>query len=97
MCRTAEPLAGLSVLLGGAIDRRGAAMNANVTVLERAFELARSGRCRTIDDIHRQLKAEGYSTHQIMGPWLHRQLRSLMQDANSRAAGGRDVASADRH
>ena len=56
-------------------------MNANVTVLERAFELARSGRCRTIDDIHRQLKAEGYSTHQIMGPWLHRQLRSLMQDA----------------
>jgi hypothetical protein len=58
-------------------------MNGRLTVLERAFELARSGRCRTTEDIHRQLKAEGYSTHQIMGPWLLRQLRSLMQVATA--------------
>jgi hypothetical protein len=56
-------------------------MNANVTVLERAFELARSGCCRNLEDIHRHLKAEGYSTQQITGPWLRRQLRTLMQEA----------------
>ena len=58
-------------------------MNANLRVLERAFELARSGRCRTIEDIHRQLKAEGYSTSQITGPWLLRQIRSLIQEATA--------------
>ena len=51
-------------------------MNSNMTSLERAFELAKSGECESITDIVRRLKSEGYSTAQITGPTLSRQLRA---------------------
>jgi hypothetical protein len=50
----------------------------NITPVERAFELARSGRCKTTGDIQLRLKAEGYSADQVIGPTLLKQLRAVM-------------------
>lgn len=51
----------------------------NKRVLERAFELARSGEFRQIDEIRLQLRREGYAgiDAQLTGPLLRRQLRAL--------------------
>jgi hypothetical protein len=49
--------------------------------LERAFELAKSGRVSTIEEIRRSLRREGYSAEQIEGPKLIRQLRELISVA----------------
>lgn len=57
------------------------------TALERAFDLARSGRFSSMTDIRTALAAEGYSTAQIDGPVLQRQLRGLMRDGKKDAAG----------
>jgi hypothetical protein len=54
-------------------------MDQNTTALERAFELAKSGSCASVDDIKRQLHAEGYSTAQIIGGALSRQLNALIK------------------
>ena len=61
-------------------DARGAylsAMDFRPTTLERAFALAKSGTCSGLEDIRRQLRAEGYPLHSIEGPSLIRQLREL--------------------
>lgn len=56
------------------------------TTLERAFEIARVGDCRTITDIRRQLRDEGYAVQQIDGRALGKQLmgiaRKSREDAN---------------
>jgi hypothetical protein len=57
--------------------------NPRATILERAFELARSGRCASIDEIKRRLKTELYDQHMIEGPSVRSQLRALI--AKSRA------------
>jgi len=49
--------------------------------LERAFELARSGQCQSVDDIKKKLLYEGLGTEQIDGPVLRRQLRDAIADA----------------
>lgn len=48
-------------------------------MLERAFALARSGDCSTVDEIRHRLKAERYEQvdAHLSGPSLSRQLRSL--------------------
>jgi hypothetical protein len=56
-------------------------MDQNITVLERAFQLANSGRCSSVDDIRHQLKSEGYSTEHLDGKDLKRQLRALIRSA----------------
>ncbi len=48
--------------------------------LERAFEIARSGDCRTIKELRDRLKAEGHFDGQLEGPQLIRQLRDLMAE-----------------
>jgi hypothetical protein len=53
----------------------------NVTALERAFELARSGQCRSTDEITQALKQEGYDAKRVVGPFLIRQLRAVMHEA----------------
>lgn len=53
----------------------------NITALERAFQLARSGRCRSADEIARALKREGYDAKRMIGPFLMRQLRAAMHEA----------------
>jgi hypothetical protein len=49
--------------------------------LERAFELARTGKYPTVDIIKKQLTREGIDSHQIEGPVLRRQLREAIADA----------------
>jgi hypothetical protein len=56
-------------------------MDGGTTSLERAFQLAKSGTCATIDDLKRRLHAENYSLAQITGPVLFKQLRALMHTA----------------
>lgn len=53
------------------------------TALERAFELAKSGDCGTVDDIRKRLKAEGYRSETVTGPTLLKQLRTLITAARS--------------
>jgi hypothetical protein len=59
-------------------------MHMNKTAIERAFELARSGRFAKLEDIKAQLKLEGYSDAQVIGPTLFRQLRKLISEAKNR-------------
>jgi hypothetical protein len=47
------------------LNERG--MEANVSALERAFHLARSGQVTDVKDIKAQLKPEGYDLGQITG------------------------------
>jgi hypothetical protein len=51
-----------------------------VTTVERAFEIARSGAVRTIDDIRARLNREGFEGVQahLSGATLKRQLKALM-------------------
>lgn len=51
------------------------------TTLERAYELARSGACRSVSDIKQQLSAEGYDRLQdaLYGRTLTSDLRKLCQ------------------
>jgi hypothetical protein len=53
-------------------------MEPNVSALERAFALARSGKCVNVGDIKKRLRIEGYSDEQIVGQELHTQLAALI-------------------
>ena len=59
------------------------AMDRNTTALERAFQIAKSGHCISIEDLRRQLKSEGYSTDHIAGNDLTRQLKELIRSAKT--------------
>jgi hypothetical protein len=65
-------------------------MDQNTTALERAFQLAKSGRCGSIEVIRLQLKTEGYYTDQIIGKGLSKQLRAIIKSVTTedRGAGG---------
>jgi hypothetical protein len=56
-------------------------MDHRPTQLERAFQLAKSGRCGSVKDIRDQLRSEGYSTTQITGKTLAGQLQAHIQTA----------------
>jgi hypothetical protein len=58
-------------------------MDLRPTALERAFQLARSGRPKSIDDIKHELAKEHYSTGQITGNTLRKQLLALIQTAQA--------------
>jgi hypothetical protein len=58
-------------------------MDHRLTTLERAFQLARSGQVSTITEIVKSLKRDGYSTDQIEGAVLKRQLTDLIKAARS--------------
>ena len=57
------------------------------TTLERAFELARSGSCASVQDIRRRLKSEGYDQVEahLSGPSLGKQLRRHCEEARRTA------------
>jgi hypothetical protein len=59
-------------------------MHGDVTSLERAFQLAKSGRCQTVDDIKRTMRLEGYEPDQVMGRQLVGQLTVLICAAQYR-------------
>ena len=56
-----------------------------MTVLQRAFQLARSGHILTMGEIRDAVRREGYSTDQIQGPVLKRQLNELIRTARQTA------------
>jgi hypothetical protein len=56
-------------------------MDHNTTPLERAFQLAKSGDCNSVEDLKKRLKAEGYPTNQVFGRVLGRQLQGLIKKA----------------
>ena len=45
-------------------------MHHNVTSLERAFQLAKSGKCQTVNDVKQKMRLEGYEQDQVMGRQL---------------------------
>jgi hypothetical protein len=60
-------------------------MDRNVTPLERAFQLAKSGKVSNLDDIRKTLKQEGYDARVVQdGASLKAQLRNLIKAAQSR-------------
>jgi hypothetical protein len=59
-------------------------MHANKSAVERAFELAQSGRFATTQGIRVRLRCEGYSEQQVIGPILLKQLRALISEAKAR-------------
>jgi hypothetical protein len=56
-------------------------MDQRVTSLERAFQLARSGRVTKLTEIVTSLNREGYAASQIEGPLLRRKLGDLIKAA----------------
>jgi hypothetical protein len=56
-------------------------MDSRPTELERAFHLAMSGDCRSVDEIRKKLSQEGYYATQITGKSLLRQLQALIAAA----------------
>ena len=63
------------------LNERG--MEANLSALERAFQLARSGQVTNVKDIKAQLKREGYDLGQITGSVLIRQLQRIIKAARN--------------
>jgi hypothetical protein len=63
-----------------------------VSALERAFQIARSGRAMNVDDVRKQLKQEGYDQRALDGGRsLQSQLRGLIKAAHlDRGAKGQD-------
>lgn len=59
------------------------AMNYRKTAIERAFELARTGKFATAAEIKRTVSGEGYVVSQIEGPSLMRQLREIIRLARN--------------
>jgi hypothetical protein len=53
----------------------------NPSTIERAFELARAGNCRTMRDIRNALKAERHESidRHLAGPGIGRQLQTIMK------------------
>ncbi len=49
------------------------------TTLERAFELAKSGKCTSVREIRLVLAREGYDGSQLQGVVLAKQLRDLIE------------------
>lgn len=49
--------------------------------VERAFELARSGRCNTTEEVFRALEKEGHDARRVLGPYLMRQMRAVLHEA----------------
>jgi hypothetical protein len=58
-------------------------MDHNVTALERAFQLAKSGECASMAELRKRLKAEAYSDIAITGRALSKQLVALIKMARA--------------
>ena len=56
-------------------------MDPNLTALERAFQLAATGRYLIVTEIKLRLHDEGYSHGQVDGPLLRKQLMDAIANA----------------
>ena len=63
-------------------------MDPNLSALERAFQLARSGQVSNVEDIRKRLKQEGYDSRAVdVGRSLQSQLRELIKVAHLESGG----------
>ena len=62
-------------------------MDHNVTALERAFQLAKSGDCSSVADLKTRLRSEGYATTDIVGGSIRKQLSALIEAARNSERG----------
>ncbi len=53
-------------------------MDTRPTELERAFQLAKSGECQSVDEIRKKLCLEGYYATQVTGKGLLKQLQGII-------------------
>jgi hypothetical protein len=60
-------------------------MDHDLTTIERAFELAKTGKYLSVSAIRQRLHNEGYALAQLEGRTLARQLRDLIKGATSDA------------
>jgi hypothetical protein len=59
-------------------------VNPNLSIIERAFQLAKSGQVSNVDDLRARLKQEGYDPRgDFVGRSLKSQLRDLIKTAQS--------------
>lgn len=68
---------------------------AQQNIIERAFELAREGRCRTIDDIRRKLREERFESvegHLSSGSLKRQLLETIRLDLAARPVSDPDAA-----
>ena len=79
---------GSKLLLAGQRDGQGKGrpqglkiMDPNVSPLERAFELAKTGACASVMEIKKRLLSEGYSIAPITGKTLSKQLVALISQS----------------
>jgi hypothetical protein len=75
------PAGGFFDLARRQLMRYLAAMSDSPNIVERAFEIARSGSSRSIDDLRRRLKREGYANvdAHLTGASIKRELTLLMR------------------
>ena len=64
-------------------------MDSNVSTLERAFQLAATGRYLTVTEIKLALSREGYRHEMVDGPVLAKQLIGVMTKARAARAAQR--------
>jgi hypothetical protein len=52
-----------------------------ISIIERALQVAASGTCRTVEEIGRTLRQEGFADvdQHLTGPSFRRQLRGIME------------------
>jgi hypothetical protein len=55
-------------------------MDLRKTILQRAFELARSGRCLNVTEIEKHLSYEKFDVPRLEGPALRKQLLTLIKE-----------------
>jgi hypothetical protein len=60
-----------------------AAMDQYLTALERAFQVAKSGRVKDLEEIRMLLRREGHDVSQLQGPLLRSQLKKLIEAARA--------------
>lgn len=72
---------------GASLPYMLAVMDRSKTTLERAFQLAETGRYATFTDVSDQLAWEGYDRRQLQGPALRKQLIGIIRKARLDANG----------
>jgi len=60
-------------------DRRSCMTAFRPTAIERAFELARSDRYQSVEEVRRRLRFEGLNEEEITGPTLLAQLKIALE------------------
>ena len=67
-------------------------MHSGVSIIERAFQIARSGTVSSVIDLKRALNSEGYAGHSLEGRTLFRQLQALIRTARKTVGPNEEAA-----